>query len=104
MNRVANASLLRPLALHRSLLACAAFALALAAAPVVARTSPIPADTPCLDADCADNEASAPDAPKSTGTDKRATPSATRPAKPGNTRANAPRKPRWHRYLPGMYR
>jgi len=105
MKRVASESLLRPLAHARLLsLASAALLLSLAAAPVFARTSTIPADPACLDADCADAEASSPDTPKSTAGDRRAAPSATRPAKPGNTRANSPRKPRWHRYLPGMYR
>lgn len=105
MKRVASESPLRPLALARPLLlASVAMLLSLAAAPGFARTSPIPADPVCIEADCADAEASSSDTQKSAGGDKRAAPSATRPAKPGNTRANGLRKPRWHRYLPGMYR
>ena len=105
MKRVACESLLRPFASARLLsLASAALLLSLAAAPVFARTSPIPADPVCLDGDCTEAEVPAADATKSTANDRRAAPSATRPAKPGNTRANGVRKPRWHRYLPGMYR
>lgn len=105
MKRVASESLLRPLAHVRLLsLTTAALFLSLAAAPVFARTSPIPADPACLDADCVDAEATPADATKPAAGERRAAPSATRPAKPGNTRANGPRKPRWHRYLPGMYR
>lgn len=109
MNRVASISLRRPLAhsfYGRSrMMACLfALAFALAAIPAHARTSPMPSDPACLDADCADADATLSEAQKTTGSEKRAAPSATRPAKPGNTRANSTRKPRWHRFLPGMYR
>ena len=109
MNRVASISLRRPpanLLNGRSrMMACLfALAFALAAIPAHARTSPMPSDPACLDADCADADATLSEAQKTTGSEKRAAPSATRPAKPGNTRANSTRKPRWHRFLPGMYR
>jgi hypothetical protein len=81
--------------------------LALVSFPVAARMSPLSNAgedaTSCSDAGGADDQADP--ANKSTATKRTAAPTATkaRPAVRGSDTAPG-RAPRWHRFLPGMYR
>ena len=81
---------------------------ALASFPVAARTSPLSNAgedvTSCPDAGAADDDQADP-ANKSTATKRTAAPAATkaRPAVRGSDTTPG-RAPRWHRFLPGMYR
>ena len=91
--------------LRHPLIALAAMVIALAAVPAAARTSAMPADPVCVEADCPDAaDANGIESQKAAGTEKRNAATTSRSNKPGNTRASAGRKPRWHRFLPGMYR
>ena len=91
--------------LRHPLTALAVLVIALVAVPAAARTSAMPVDPVCVEADCPDAvDANGIESQKAAGSEKRSAPAATRSNKPGNTRASAGRKPRWHRFLPGMYR
>ncbi len=82
--------------------------LALVSLPVAARTSPLSNVgedvASCPDTGAADDDQADP-ANKSTATKRTAAPAATkvRPAVRGNDTVPG-RTPRWHRFLPGMYR
>ncbi len=87
------------------------FALALASLPVAARTSPLlSADdvaAECPDIVAATDDAQATPANKPAAAKRGVAPAANkaRPASRGNGNGTAPvRAPRWHRFLPGMFR
>ena len=91
-------------------LAYALLLLVMVSLPVAARTSPLSnagedtASCPDADAGAAADEQADP-ASKSIATKRTAAPAATRthPTVRGNS-ATPGRAPRWHRFLPGMYR
>ncbi|MEQ1514192.1 MAG: hypothetical protein ABL934_16140 [Lysobacteraceae bacterium] len=92
-------------------LAFALLLLAMVSLPVAARTSPLSnvgedtASCPDADAGAAADEQEADPASKSTVTKRTAAPAATKthPTVRGNG-VTPGRAPRWHRFLPGMYR
>ncbi len=90
-------------------LSFALLALSLSCTPVLARTAPLPATIEDDATDCPD--AAGGDATvASKPTNKRSAPPATTRSKPGapaqrgNGGGGAARAPRWHRFIPGMFR